>query len=1210
MVPSIFVTLDALPLTQSGKIDRKALPAPDVATQARERYVAPRTPTEEALCAIWAEVLGLEQVGVDDNFFELGGDSLSSVKVIGLAKVKGLEFPLESIYRGATIAMLAQQLASGLSAGSGVVQIAPFELLAAEDRALLPKDVVDAYPLTTLQTGMIFHTGVGDSSYHMIDSLTIKHYFDFGAFRDALDEVVRMHPALRTYFDVRRFSEPLQLVRESAETPLICTDLRGRADHDRVEEMERWFRLQQHEPFDLSSAPLCRFQIHLLTDETFQFTFAHHHAILDGWSLNVLLVDIVKRYVGRLGGRSHARPESLRSLMPQLIRLERAALQSEETHAFWAERAGPLEWRSGIGRSNGDRSNDAARRAASSQALLLPGETTKAVHALAGRLRVPVKSILLAAHLEVLRLLYAESEVVTGLVCGIRPEEPGADRCLGLFLNTLLFRHRAQGRKWRELILEVFREEAELLQRRFYPIAALRSERGGGPLFDAVFNYLNYHVVKEARALSDVEVLGWRERETVMTALFVAFQQHTDSLDITLSIIVDPDRFGRHATSSIANLFVRTLEAIVADPDGRRDDAILVSDRDFCRMQVETGTRAPHVPSDARLHEMLDENAVLAPTAIAVTFEGVDITYGELSRRSDRFACRLRGLGVGSERRVALMLESAIDMAIGIFAVMKAGGAFVPIDPYYPEELVKYIVADSHASILLTTADRAESLAGVSCAVIELTDDDASIDLAPTRRAEGCPVDSRQAAYVIYTSGSTGAPKGVVVEHRNILNSTRARFERYPEPVRACVLLPSFTFDCAVGALFWVLAQGGRLCRPSREEASRIGAIAALIESADASHLICVPSLYPSLLRQEFREELSRLRSVIVGGEACPPSLTRAHLGLLPHVRLYNEYGPTECTVWSTVAEIDAVVESGLVPIGHPIADTRALILDGWGRALPPGVPGELFIGGAGVARGYLGRAELTAQRFVPDPIGKGGARLYRTGDVCRYQDDGSIEFLGRVDDQVKVRGFRIELGAIEAALSLVAQVRQVAVVAQEDASGEKRLIAYVALAEGAAVVVGELRAALRTRLPDHMIPSVFITLDALPLSPNGKIDRKALPEPAAVVERPQPGIRPRSATEAALAGIVAEILSCGDVYVDRNFFDLGGTSLHLIRLIARLEAVMGVAVPLKTLYECADLAEIAEFIDLSCAITQTSVLSSSSEISYAEDFEICARPS
>ncbi|MBY6244067.1 non-ribosomal peptide synthetase, partial [Methylosinus sp. Sm6] len=1206
MVPSAFVTLDALPLSPNGKIDRKALPAPDADITEVAGLVAPRTATEAALCAIWAEALGLERVGVVDNFFELGGDSLSSVRAVGLAKARGLKFSLEAVYRGATIAMLAQQLDRDASDGCGAEQIPPFSLLSVEDRALLPKDVVDAYPLTALQAGMIFHSGLGDNSYHMVDSLTVKCAFDFGAFRCALDDVLRMHPVLRTYFDLRRFSEPLQLVRDAVAAPFAYTDLRSLSDRERADELERWIESQEEERFELSEAPLCRFQAHLLTEDVFQFTFSHHHVILDGWSVNVLLVDIVRRYVGYLQGRPEAHVASSASLLPQLVGLERAALRSDESRAFWEQRIGSRERSSSRTRGDVGRASDAARQAVATEKRTLPSEVTTLLHALAAETHVPVKSILLTAHLEVLGLLQAQSEVITGLVCGIRPEEPDADRCLGLFLNTLPIRYRTTSGTWRDAILDVFSEEIALLQRRFYPVAALQSEKGGEPLFDSVFNYLNYHVVKEARALSDVEVLGWRERASALTGMLVAFQQHTDSPDITMSISVDRLRFGPTSTTVIAKLLVTTIAAMVNDPDGRRESLAFLAEDDLRRIAMEPARSTYNIERELSLHQMFDEQALRTPAAIAVTYAGSDLTYRELRERSDRSASRLRKLGAGPEHRIGLMFESAIDMAIAIFAVMKAGGAFIPLDPNYPEEVVKYIVADSHVAILLTTSAGAERFSACSASTICLDADDDSLLPEPWTEPEPLPSDLRQAAYVIYTSGSTGVPKGVVVEHRNILHSTLARFERYPDPVRSCVLLPSFNFDCALGALFWTLTRGGRLCRPSRDEAVRLGAIADLIQSCEASHLISVPALYPSLLSEEFREKLSSLSSVIVGGETCPPSLTVAHLKLLPRVKLYNEYGPTECSVWSTVAEIEEAVEAGLVSIGRPIAGVRALVLDGRGRALPPGVPGELHIGGPSVARGYLGRADLTAERFTPDSFGGAGDRLYRTGDICRFREDGCIDFLGRLDDQVKIRGFRIELGEIEAALSLVPQVRHAAVVALEDSRQERRLVAYVSAREGATLAASELRTMLRTRLPDHMIPTVFVILDVLPLTANGKIDRKALPEPG-MLERERPGRLPRTMTEKAVAAVVAETLSCDVIYIDSNFFDLGGTSLHLIRLMARLETAVGVVVPLKSVYECVDLAELAELIDLTAALARMSAATSSSEISDVEEFEICA---
>ena len=569
------------------------------------------------------------------------------------------------------------------------------------------------------------------------------------------------------------------------------------------------------------------------------------------------------------------------------------------------------------------------------------------------------------------------------------------------------------------------------------------------------------------------------------------------------------------------------------------------------------------------LHTLAERQAKVAPEAPALIYGNESWSYGELDRRAAALAEQLSALQIRAEDRVGLAIRNPLWMVTAIFAVLKAGGAYVPLDPDHPAERLSFVLEDAGVALLLTDAATVQIGSSSSCPRMILDRDvvanlDTGVRTSPSEgRLVG--VNAQQLAYVIYTSGSTGQPKGVAVSHGAAVHSTLARHLRYREPVRGFLLASSFTFDSSIAGLFWTLGQGGRLCLPTTAELREPEALARLIERHELSHLLCLPSLY-AILREHEHSRLRSLRTVIVAGERCPPRLALTHREGAPHACLYNEYGPTEGTVWSTVGEVSTESSLSFVSIGSPIAGVHVALLDERRELISQGLGGELHIGGAGLARGYLGRPDLTAERFVPNPFGRAGERLYRTGDLARYRADGNIEFLGRIDHQVKIRGFRIELGEIEAALTRLPQLREAVVIASEDGHGDKRLVAYVVAAEGAALEIAELRGALARELPDYMIPAAFVALDALPLTPNGKIDRRALPAPDLDAQIAHRYVAPRNATEEALCRIFADVLGIDRVGVDDDFFQLGGHSLLAMTLVETLRG-HGLRTDVRTLF-------------------------------------------
>ncbi|HEX8338906.1 MAG TPA: amino acid adenylation domain-containing protein, partial [Pyrinomonadaceae bacterium] len=622
------------------------------------------------------------------------------------------------------------------------------------------------------------------------------------------------------------------------------------------------------------------------------------------------------------------------------------------------------------------------------------------------------------------------------------------------------------------------------------------------------------------------------------------------------------------------------LAAIAEDPRRPVADLPLMTEEEERRSLFEWNDTAADYPLDRCIHELIEGQAARTPDAPAVVFNELRLSYRELNERANRLARCLRSQGVGAESLVGVLLERGVEMMVGILAVLKAGGAYVPLDPSYPPQRLSFSLQDARPSVLLTKRGLADGLPDGGVPFV-LLDADARAIARESAADLGHTAGPDNLAYVIYSSGSTGTPKGVPVVHRGLVNSTLARLDHYAEAVHAFLLLPSFAFDTSVGVIFWTLCRGGALVIPDVRLHQDPRYLARLVARHRVSHLIGLPSLYALLLEQARPGQLDSLKTVVVAGEACPAELPARHFEALPAASLYNEYGPTEATVWCSVHDFDAREAGAPVTIGRPIANTSLYLLDENLRPVPVGVHGELYVGGANLARGYLKRPALTAERFVPDPFSKGpGARLYRTGDVARYAPDGRIEFLGRNDQQVKIRGFRVELMEIEATLEQLPSVRQAVVLARDDAPGGKRLVAYVVPEGASELAPGELRGHLRERLPDYMVPAAFIFLEEFPLNPSGKVNRRRLPAP----DWSRPGLEDefvaaRTPVEELLAGMWAELLGLERVGAGDNFFELGGHSLLATQVVSRLSDIFKVDIPLRTLFESPVVASFAEAV-------------------------------
>ncbi len=1195
MVPAVFVMLDEMPLTSNGKADRRALLAMEIKrAEAGHSLTRPRTEEEEILASIWAEVLGVDEVGIDDNFFALGGDSIRSVWVVSKAKERGIEFSLQQLFQHQTIRGLASAPELETSDVAEPAGSEAFRLISIEDREKLPEGIEDAYPLTMLQAGMLFEGAYNEQEavYHNVSTYHLQAPFDLPALEAAIHRVVQRHPVLRTSFDLMNFSEPLQLVHRHIELPLCVDDLRDMPEAEQERKLAGWFEEEKRRAFDWAVAPLLRFHVYRRSSERFQFNLTEHHAILDGWSVAALLTELFQTYLQLLKGEGEADAPTPINIFRDYVAREQAALRSQEHRRFWESQLDGSTVTTLPRRSSPD--TKVGPRVIVHDVPISP-EVSEGLKELARAASVPLKSVLLAAHLRALSLLSGQTDVLTGMLTHGRPEEADSVRGLGLYLNTIPFRHRLPGGSWLTLAQETFEAERKALPFRYYPMVQMQRDNGGQALFDVAFNFTHFHVYESLRELSGVKVLGGNNFAETNLKLWAGFSLDLSTTQIRLSLQSEGRQIPAEQLKEIGGYYARTLAAMARNPHERYERRALLPEDELRRLLVEWNETSVEYPQRALVHELFEAQAERTPQSIALSFEDDHLTYQQLSERAHHLAQHLRARGIGPEAIVALLLERSLELVVSLLAILKAGGAYLPLDPEYPAERIAFMLADSGTQLLLTEQRFTEHLPAHSVPTMYLDTDQASMETAGALPLPA-PVRGENLAYLIYTSGSTGRPKGVMLSHASLLNHMLWMQQHFPLATDDAVLQKTpFSFDASVWEFWAPLLSGARLVL-ARSGGHRDAAY--LIEEIKRRRVTTL-QVVPTQLRMLEEEGLrgcSSLRRVFCGGEALTTELVRGFKEQLRAAEIVNLYGPTEATIDATYWRSPPVgagsageraAEWEVVPIGRPVANTRVYVLDEHLEAVPEGVAGELYIGGECLARGYVNAAWLTAERFIPDALsGEAGARLYKTGDLVRYLPDGQIEFLGRRDHQLKIRGFRIELGELETVLRQHPLVQDAVVVARESEPEQKHLVAYCVLAGGQSgktdddgfettaaptekSLLVELRDWLKQRLPDYMIPSVFVPLDALPLTPSGKIDRRALPAPDVTqVVRSDNYVAPQTPAEEVIADIFAQVLGVERVGVTADFFEMGGHSLLATRVMARVVKVFQVKVGLRRLFE------------------------------------------
>jgi amino acid adenylation domain-containing protein len=1175
MVPQAFVFLESLPLTTNRKVDRRALPAPDKIGNRRDQYVAPRNGIEEMLVQICTEILKVEQVGIYDNFFEIGGHSLLATQLV--SRVRSLfkiELPLRSLFGAATVAELAH-LIGQLQQQNLTLTVPP----------ILPRTKDTELPLSFAQQRLWFLDQLQPNSalYNIPMVLHFRGNLNQKALEQSLREICNRHEVLRTNF-VTIDGQPTQVIQTTRET-ISVVDLQDLPIHEQAEKTQQLKQKQATQPFDLAKESLIRITLGVLSETEHLLLVCMHHIISDGWSIEVFIHELTSLYNAYVQNQ----PANLAPLPIQYADfalwqkqwLQGDVLQSQLN--YWQNQltaAPPLL----------SLPTDHPRPAVQSfvgtqQEFSLSPKLSQALNELSRQQGVTLFMTLLAAFDALLYRYTGSSDILVGTPIANR-NRGEIEGLIGFFVNTLVMRtDLSDNPSFSQLLTRVREVTMDAYAHQDLPfemlVEALQPERdlSHTPLFQVAF-------VLQNTPKSEIAMTG-------LTVTDLPPENTTAKFDLTLAMVntddglkgvweYNTDLFESSTIERLSGHFLNLLGGIAANPQVRISQLPLLTESETNQLLIEWNNTQVDYPEYKCIHQLFEEQVKRTPDAIAVVCSQQQLTYNELNNRANQLAHYLRKLGVKPEELVGICLERSLEMIVGLLGILKAGGAYLPLDPDYPSERLQFAIADAQLSLLLTQEGLIDKLPEHQARLILLDRFTEEINQNSQDNLTGV-VTANNLANLIYTSGSTGKPKGVMVEHRGLFNLAQAQIKTFNLQSNSRILqFASLNFDASIWEIIMAIGAGATLYLDTKDALMPGLPLMGRLKDYGITHI----TLPPSALAALPLEDIPELQTIIVAGEACSEELIKQWA---TGRNFFNAYGPTETSVCATVEKWTD--ETLKVTIGRPIANTQVYILDCHLQPVPIGVPGELHIGGMGLARGYLNRPELTQEKFIPNPfekdevipptpLNKGGnepSKLYKTGDLARYLPDGKIEYLGRIDNQVKIRGFRIELGEIEALLNQNEAVQSSCVIVREDNLGDKRLVAYVVLQPEINLTINEIRQFLRAKLPDYMVPTAFVLLDTFPLTPNGKIDRRALPVPD--LQSQGEYIAPRNPIEEKMAQIWAEVLKLERVSIEDNFFELGGHSLLATQVISRLQETFEIVVPLRYLFESPTIAQLSGVI-------------------------------
>jgi len=1202
MVPTYLIATTRMPLTSNGKIDRKKLSEMEISAEVESEYIAPRSKTQKKLAEIWKKFLERDRVGIKDNFFNIGGDSIKTIGLLSLInKAFNTDFELVDLYENETIERFAEKIDTHeKTAAHNKFNEAIREINARKEKILEDKtpddgEIEDIYPMSDIEKGMIYYS-LRDTTptayYNQIVYQLEYPEFDNKIFKNTFRLLVKKHPILRTGFNMGDFEEPVQIVYKeiSLDRVIMHEDI---SHLDRIQQethINAFLEKDRAQPFDIKRPEsLWRVKTFLIDKNNIILIWMGHHALTDGWSSASLVTELNNLYLA-LKTNPNVVPESMKASYKDFIIEQWVEKKNNETIEFWKKELmgyKRLEFPKALKTNNKPHKIKDYTNNLGAPLLRRLTETVK-------KYNISVKNVCFGAYLYMLNLLSYENDIVVGLVTNNRPNCEDGDKVIGCFLNTIPVRMKIPAQiKYSDYIEQVEKKIVEL--KRYEKLSLFEIVRITGeetqdqnPFFDTLFNFVDFFVYHQLHRPGEKRS-GSRKKER-STQLLIEGSGSINTIfnfdvNITLghffvSLSYSDSIIDDELASKCCRFFETFLNRFVHEPEGLLEKGDMLSAEEKQKLLVNFNRSEAVYPHDKTLHELFGIQVEKTPEHTAVVGSGaatgmaLSLTYRELNKKSNQLGCELAKKGIKPDHIVGIMLNPSIEMIVGILGILKAGGAYLPIDPDYPQERIRYILADSAAKILLTTRILSEKIT-IKKEIIYFED---YKEKQGIHHSSLIIHHSDNLAYVIYTSGTTGRPKGVMVSHRNAVNTVTWFGQQYRvRPGIHLLMMSSYTFDASVNQVFGTLLHGASLYLLNPELLSDLYRLRQWIDEKQIHIINFVPAFLNDLLAEEDR--LKSLQIVISGAEPLGESFKDKMLG--KGYTLYNHYGPTE----TTIDALGCQCTRGIVTLGKPISNVQCFILDNRQALLPIGVPGELFISGAGVARGYLNKPELSAEKFNRSYRSHGSYVSYKSGDLARWLSNGEIEFLGRIDRQVKIRGFRIEVEEIENRLLEHPEIKESVVLTGSKKTSDNDLCAYIVPHHVDEAALGkpptfleELREFLLKTLPHYMVPTYFVPLEAIPLTPGGKIDRHALPEPGTYTFKEYAA--PRSEIEETLVQTWTEILDVPDpIGIDDNFFELGGHSLKAMIFISKIHKKLDVKLPLAELFKNQTIRKLSAYI-------------------------------
>lgn len=1220
MIPAHFVLVEGMPLTINGKLDIAALPAPVSQALKEGSYVVARTELEHQICQVWERVMKQGRVGVEDNFFALGGDSIRSIRVVSLLKREGIYIDIKDIFANQNVARLAQYVEEQGDSRTVRQAVVPFSLLTEQERQHIAQldvgPIVDAYPLSTLQTGMVYHTQLENFSgiYHDINAEHIKFRWKRDHFETALRACIEAHPVLRTGYDLSS-ERPLQLVYQSIDLPLVVEDIRDMTPKQQRQHLSDWIDGYKHHVFGWLNGPLYQINIFLRDEDSIEFVFSFHHAVLDGWSRAAFSTELYNNYYQLLAGDSLGDIRQL-WLYREYISLELETLKMPEAKAYFSEMVehAPAKKLLGTVDSNSTLTGQAYYP--------IEGFSSRSngLIELADRLGQPLQAVLMAVHFKFLATLSGENKVMSCVVSNGRPELEDGESALGLYLNSLPLVIDIPRGSWRDLISNIAAANTATMAYRHYPLAKIQQDCGL-TFSEVLFNYTHFHIFQNLAgddSPQSLEMLGTTGFEQTNFDFLTDVQRSIDGDSLSLNLVYNQALFSESQIRVFEQYFMTAVDAMLKDVDSDVRQLVLLDETEIDQqMRLFQCTDTMAVPWQS-IHQGFEAQVLAQPHQLAAQDAGQKLSYEQLNRQANRLAWYLREQSITVGNFIGISVDCSVDMMVCVLAVLKSGCAYVPLDSNYPQQRLNYLYQDSGIKYCLSHSSQQlpDAIAAIRIDVDTL-DIGGYYDCDP-----GVGLVENQLAYMIYTSGSTGAPKGVKVPHSGVVNYLEHVGQHYLEAHHhGAVVSSPLSFDATVTSLLAPLWQGKTVVLLAQQQQALVDGLLQYLLNSEQNWLFkMTPAHLEFLLPLCQAQQVDNRHTLVLGGEQlllC--TVTDWQQQVLPMATFINEYGPTETVVGCSFHQIkpgeqdsEVAQEPGqtAVSVGRTIGNSQVYIFNEDLQFVPQGTIGQLYIGGVGVTQGYHNRADLTDSHFIASELSP-VTGLYRTGDLVRYLPDGQLMFVGRQDIQVKIRGFRIELGEIAAQVRALDCVNEAVVLLDEQSC---ELVVYVVAQQvhtteeqATQALIDDIKTHLRERLPAHMLPAHYLLLDVMPLTNNGKIDNKALSALEVTPVQQALFVQASSELETAVSDIWQNVLSQKQISVEANFFDIGGHSLFATRLLSLLQAYLadsGIEVTLSMVFEYPSIALFSQYIEQQRLLQQMNSNKSLYEQQETEDFE------